>query len=45
MTKNDALGVFLEANAEEIRIGTLTRFERDMVRFDIDETYIDMGEY
>ena len=45
MTKNDTLGVFLEANAEEIRVGTLTRFERDMVRFDIDEAYIDMGEY
>lgn len=45
MTKNDTLGVFLEANAEEIRVGTLTRFDRDTVRFDIDETYIDIGEY
>lgn len=45
MTKNGTLGVFLEANAEEVRVGTLTRFDRDLVRFDIDAAYIEMGEY
>ncbi len=42
---NDVLGVFLDASGEEIRVGTLTRFDRDMVRFDVDETYIEMGSY
>lgn len=41
----DILGVYLIAGTDEIRVGSLIRDAQGLVRFDIDESYIEMGEY
>jgi serine/threonine-protein kinase HipA len=45
MSKFDILGVYLAADDQEVRVGSLIRDEGGMVRFDIDEAYIRLGEY
>jgi serine/threonine-protein kinase HipA len=45
MNKFEILGVYLEAGPQEVRVGSLTRDESGIVRFDIDESYIELGEY
>ncbi len=45
MSKFDLLGVYLAAGGREVRVGSLVRDERGIVRFDIDEAYIELGEY
>ncbi|MBZ9792002.1 type II toxin-antitoxin system HipA family toxin [Rhizobium sp. 3T7] len=45
MSKFDLLGVYLAAGAHEVRVGSLVRDESGIVRFDIDEAYIELGQY
>jgi serine/threonine-protein kinase HipA len=45
MSKFDILGVYLAAGDQEVRVGSLVRDEGGIVRFDIDEAYIALGEY
>lgn len=43
MSKFQVLGIYLQARGEEVRVGSLTRDARNIVRFDIDESYIELG--
>jgi serine/threonine-protein kinase HipA len=45
MSKFEMLGVYIEAAGEKVRVGSLLRDTGGLVRFDIDESYIEMGEY
>jgi serine/threonine-protein kinase HipA len=45
MSKFDILGVHLVADGREVRVGSLVRDESGMVRFDIAEAYVALGEY
>jgi serine/threonine-protein kinase HipA len=44
MSKFELLGVYLAAGAHEVRVGSLMRDESGIVRFDIDEAYIELGQ-
>lgn len=41
----DVLGVYLQAKRTEVRVGSLIRDQIGMIRFDVDEAYISLGEY
>lgn len=40
----DTLGVIIVSNEKEVRVGTLVRDEADMMSFEIDRSYIELGE-
>jgi serine/threonine-protein kinase HipA len=43
--KFDVLGVYLQVGKNEVRVGSLVRDQIGMIRFDVDESYIALGEY
>lgn len=45
MNKFEVLGVYIESAGERLRVGSLLRDTGGLVRFDIDESYIELGEY
>ena len=45
MSKFEILGVYIESAGEKVRVGSLLRDTGGLVRFDIDESYIELGEY
>jgi serine/threonine-protein kinase HipA len=45
MSKFEILGVYIESAGEKVRVGSLLRDTGSLVRFDIDESYIELGEY
>jgi serine/threonine-protein kinase HipA len=45
MSNFDILGVYLVVDEQEVRVGSLVRDASGIVRFDVDEAYIALGEY
>jgi len=40
----DTLGVSIVSNEKEVRVGTLVRDEADMMSFEVERSYIELGE-